>query len=178
MGTPRRYRARGAPRPSKLLANARGRWWYQGANGRRRTRNTRGICHTGSVKSNPGTRPRGRNPIAGPAERFSPTRIYPECSAQKRKLTRAHDADEIDQEPKAQAAQGGQLQEPGSGVAEVEPVDPKHAEQQGQLHGDHPALSTRGSFSLGATPRLTRGRLSAAADRGGRPCPRGAIIGN
>jgi hypothetical protein len=88
MGTPRRCRARGASRPSKLPVSARGRWWYQGANGPRRTRKTRGICHTGSLQSNPGTRPRGRNPIAGPAERFSPTRIYPECSARKPRHTR------------------------------------------------------------------------------------------
>src|SRR5262245_20421686 len=58
------------------------------ANGPRRMRKTLGICPTGSVKSNPGTRSRGRNPIAEPAPRFSPTRIYPECSARKRRHTR------------------------------------------------------------------------------------------
>src|SRR5262249_4458703 len=51
-------------------------------------RKTLGIRPTNSVESNPGIRTRGRNPIAGPAPRFSPTRIYPECSARKSRHTR------------------------------------------------------------------------------------------
>src|SRR5215831_5942356 len=51
-------------------------------------RKTLGIRPTNSVESNPGIRTRDRNPIAGPAPRFSPTRIYPECSARKSRHTR------------------------------------------------------------------------------------------
>jgi hypothetical protein len=59
MGTPKRCRVRRAPRPSERLANTRGRWCYHGAEEVRGTLKTAGICRTGSVKSNPGTRRRG-----------------------------------------------------------------------------------------------------------------------
>ena len=54
----------------------------------RHTENSWNLPHRlGKVKSgNPVTR---SNSIAGPAPRFSPTRSYPECSARKRRHTRA-----------------------------------------------------------------------------------------
>jgi hypothetical protein len=75
------------PDPSTPVAGARSPRLSHGADAPHGMRKTIGICPATSLKSNRGRRTRRRNPIAV-APRFSPTRIYPECSARKPRHTR------------------------------------------------------------------------------------------